>query len=104
MNDKWLMQILQDNADRSFVKRILYRDKYPVLENPDGSVSTHSMSWGEVDGRYVAYPTVMTTKDGLRRFGADEAWGHAMRSNNYIEFATPEEADWFSKNYKRVWK
>jgi len=97
--------ILKSNSDKSFVKRILHRDKYPVLNNPDGSFSTHSMAWGEADGRYFVYPTVLLDEDGtLKRFDADAAWGHVMKTGNFLEFSSPKEADWFSKNYKKVWR
>jgi hypothetical protein len=113
MADDKIRRILMQNAQKPFVQRILNRDKFPTLTDdvstrggsqPD-RVSTHSMAWGEVDGRYVAYPTVMMSPSGqLRRYGAKEALGHALNTGNFIEFDTPEDADWFSRNYKQVWK
>ena len=79
-----LWDILKQNENKSFVQRILNREKYPVLQNPDGSESTHSMASGESDGRFFAYPTVLMTKDGLKRFSNEEAF-------------------WFGTNYKNVW-
>ena len=95
--------ILGKHKDKDFVKRILYKDKYPVINNDDGSVSTHLMSWGETDGRYLVYPTIVNGKEGLRKLEMDEAFRHALGSQEYIEFDNPDDADWFSKNYKAVW-
>lgn len=101
-----ILDILRKNADKSFVKRILSPDKYPTLDNNDGTISTHSMAWGETeDGRVFAYPTVLLRPDGsLERYGDAEAWEHTQRTGNFIEFPSREQADWFTKNYKRVWR
>ncbi len=42
-------------------------------------------------------------KPKLRRFGDDEAWHHTQKTGNYIQFDDPKKAEWFSKNYKKVW-
>lgn len=98
------LSILKKNTDKGFVKRILNKENSPVLDNGDGTVSTHSMSWGEADGRYFVYPTVLVTGDGtLKRFSNKDAWRNVMKTGNYIEFDSPEEADWFSRRYKSVW-
>ena len=100
-------EILNSHSDKLFVKRILTPEKYPVLHNPNGTYSTHSMAWGEADGKYNVYPTVILTKDGtLERLSSHghEAWKHASSTGNYISFDTPQEAAWFSKNYKSVWR
>lgn len=96
--------ILEKNKDKDFVKRILAPDKYPVITNKDGSISTHLMSWGQSDNGYFVYPTIINTKEGLKRLSDDEAWNHAISSKEFIRFDSPEEADWFSKNYKSVWR
>ena len=101
-----IVQILVNNSDKSFVKRIMNPKKYGTLKNRDGSVSTHSMAWGETDdGRVFVYPTVLMQKNGtLKRYGNEEAWRHTQETGNFIEFPTRDEADWFTKNYKRVWR
>ena len=105
----FISQYLQDNKDKNFVKRILYKDSFPMLQNgkdKDGreSHSTHSMATGEADGRYFAYPTVVQKdKDSLIRLEDREAWDYAIKTREFIEFPSEEEAQWFSKNYKSVW-
>ncbi len=97
--------ILQANANKNFVQRILNPKAYPVLPLNNGDYATHRMAWGETDGKYVAYPTVIyesNTKQ-LKQLEDDEAFKYAMRNNEYIPFKTSQEADWFSQNYKAVW-
>lgn len=104
MDDKWINDILQKNKNKSFVKRILRTDNYKPLDNGDGTTSTHSMAYGNADGKYYVYPTVMMTRDGsLKRFSDDEAWSAAHEKGNVIEFDDEAQAKFFSKNYKRAW-
>ena len=99
-----IKEVLDGNKDKPFVKRILDPIKYPVLKNPDGTVSTHSMAWGDEGGRYFVYPTVVQGPDGkLLRLPDDAAWRRAKIQGDRIEFKTPEDADDFSKNYKMLW-
>jgi len=104
MDDAWLLDILDRNKDKSFVKRIMTPDKYPSLNNPDGTTSSHLMSWASAGGKFAAFPTILYDGKGLKKFDDwREAFGQAQQTGNYIEFDTPEEAEWFSKNYKRYW-
>jgi len=103
--DQDVAKILEANKNKTFVQRILHKDKYPTLKNEDGSSSTHSMAWSEVDGKYIVYPTVLYGGgDKMKRFGDKEAVPLAMESGNYIEFDNPEQADWFSREYKSYWQ
>ena len=101
--------ILRANRSKDFVKRILNPEKYPVIKNYKGSGmgASHQMSWGETDtkrGRkYRVFPNIVHNKGSLKDLGA-KAYKHALSTKEYIQFNTPEEADWFSKKYKTVWK
>lgn len=99
-----VMAILAKNMQMNFVKRILTPDLYPRLDLGDGNYATHKMMWGEVNGRPVVFPSVIHQDNALKQLTPDEAFRHAINSKEYIEFNNPGEADWFSKNYKRVWK
>ena len=100
-----LIKILQANSDKDFVKRIRDRYIYPVLDNGDGSISTHSMADASMDGRHFAYPTVVSNNmSGLERLGWEEALQRAMIGGNYIEFPTQQDANMFARNYKKVWQ
>lgn len=97
--------ILDKNKDKLFVQRILAPGNYPKLDNKDGSQSTHSMVWGESDGKFFVYPTVLMGNSGkLQRLSDDDAWSNAMETGGYIEMPTADEADWFSREYKQVWE
>lgn len=100
-----ISKILSENKNKSFVQRILNPHAYPVLQNPDGTVSTHSMAWAEAnDGKFYVYPTVLTTPKGqLVRHSDDDAWKHTQATGNFLVFDSAEEADYFSKHYKDAW-
>jgi hypothetical protein len=100
MDQLKILEILEKNKELEFVQRILNADDYPSLPNRDGSESTHSMAWGELDGRFLVYPTVIYQEDELMRLGPDTALGHAMRSGDFIEFESETEAQEFSSQYK----
>jgi len=104
MDDNYLLEILRRNQDKSFVKRIIEPEKYPSLDLGGGRTASHLMSWGEIDGKYIAYPTVLYNGKSLNRYDAREAMKRVQKSGNYIEFKSPQEADWFSRNYKRYWE
>lgn len=102
-----LEAILQANASRRFVSRILQPFKAPVAvddEDPSGkNVMTHKMAWGEADGKYYVYPTVMEDQSGgLKNYG-NAAFDEAIKRRDFIVFDNPKDADWFSKNYKKYW-
>ena len=102
-----IKSILERNANVPFVKRILLPFKAPVApddEDPKSKrVMTHKMAWTEADGKYYVYPTVMADDKGSLQNYGDKAFDEAFRRRDYIAFATPEEADQFSKNYKTYW-
>ena len=103
-----IMSILEKYKDRNFVQRILAPDKYPEIKNPDGSVSSHLMSWDSLgdSGKAIVYPLIIQDQEGksLRKLSPDEAYDHAMKTKEYIQFDSGDEADWFSRNYKKVWE
>jgi hypothetical protein len=93
---------LAQHAEKPFVQRILRPDSYDPLVLSGGDTASHMMAYSEVDGRHVVYPTVIQGESGeLRKFPFDTALDMALKSGNFIDFDTAEEADFFSKNYKR---
>jgi hypothetical protein len=97
--------ILSKNKDKNFVKRILNPTAYPKIELPNGYSATHLMAWAESGDKFVVYPTIQFDEktNELIQYSGKDAYLRAMQSGDFIEFDTPEEADWFSKEYKRVW-
>jgi hypothetical protein len=103
-----IQEILKRNSEKNFVQRIVNRAQYPVLDRPDigsGWSSTHSMAWDIVDGIPIVYPTVIQPLPGspLKMLNQGDAVRHAMKNKEYIEFDSPQMADWFSRNYKKAW-
>ena len=106
MNPFEALNILYANRDKTFVQRALHPENYPKLQNPDGSVSTHSMAADmDAQGNWFAYPTVIQAQPGnwLQRLPKIEAWGHAERTGQRIPFADAQKAIEFSKEYKKIW-
>jgi hypothetical protein len=56
-------EILEKNADKDFVQRILAPGGYPEMQNDDGTHSTHRMSYGGGDGKYYVFPTLFHNRE-----------------------------------------
>ena len=98
-----LHNIYQKHKNVKFMNRLINRENYPMIRNPDGSYSTHRMAWSESEGKYYVFPTMEMIGEeliDLPSAGIDP-FEHAMQNKNFIEFSTAEEADWFSQNYKK---
>lgn len=103
LDTKFLAQILNDNKEKSFVQR-MFMENTPTLDLGDGKVATHKMAWGESDGKYIVYPTVLYDGKTFKQYDPMEAMKMVMSTGNYIPFESPEQADYFSRNYKQVLK
>lgn len=100
-----IQKILEANASKDFVKRILDPDNSPSIDMGGGHRGTHFMASGEADGKFYAYPTIQRMPDGsLKKMDANEAFQEAFANGELIEFASDEEAKWFAANYKKVWE
>jgi hypothetical protein len=101
-----VLDLLEKNRDKQFVRRILEPEAYPKLDVGDGKVATHQMAWGEADGKFYVYPTVVyDEKDKkLRKLEDDKAFRHAMSTGEFITFDRADDAAWFSEKYKRAWE
>ncbi len=101
-------ETLNKNKDLNFVKRILEPNKYPQMDNQDGTFSSHLMASATVGGKEFVFPTIIQDKDGeLKKLSMDAAIKYALKNKEYIEFRTQEEADTFaSGGYKKAagWK
>ena len=95
-----LLELLLKYRDKDFINRIVNVNDFPILENRDGTVSTHSMSYGEVDGKFYVFPKVVNEGGKAMRLGPDTAWTRALTSGDFIEFDNEQDAADFSKEYK----
>jgi hypothetical protein len=105
--EKYLInQTLNKYKDLNFVDRIINKDKYPTLDLGDGNYATHKMGYSTNDLGAVVYPNVIHDQESgtLVELSPDEAYQHAMQTGEYIPFDSENDADWFGKNYKKVWE
>ena len=102
---KKINAILDENRGLNFVDRIRYPESYPTLDFGEGNWGTHKMSYStDNEGSAMVYPQIIYDKEKntLIDLGKD-AMKHAQETGEYIPFTNAEEADWFGKNYKKVW-
>lgn len=85
-----------------FKDRIKHPERYPKLKEGDYDV-THKMAWGQVDDKYIAFPTVVYEGGklvDLVKEGRDPI-EYAINYRGFKEFETAEEAERYTKTYKR---
>jgi len=100
-----VVDILQENAEKPFVQRILNPESSPILDRGvPGETSTHIMATAGVDGKHIVYPTVVLQPDGnLKELAPGDAVKQALETDNFIEFNKADEALAFSQQYKKAW-
>jgi len=86
--------LLEEHKEVPFVKRMLDPGSYPVARDEAGNPMTHLMSDAEVEGRFIAFPTLRFDGNTLVE---DTDPMTAIKSGNFIEFDTPEEASAFAR-------
>jgi len=88
---------LNANKNLNWVQR-LYQKNTPTIFLPGEShPSTHYME----NADDFVYPTIIQNEDGKLEYLGDKAYDYAMKTNTAIKFKTPEEAEYFAKNYKK---
>lgn len=98
-------QWVPDDTPLEFEQRVLKPSMAAGIKNEDGTYSTHRMAWGDSDGKFFAYPTIVNDgKGNLVQLPDDVAFQHAMETKQYRLFTTPEDADAYaSGGYKNSW-
>jgi hypothetical protein len=101
-----IVQILNANKNLNFVQRILNPGSYPTIDLGDGRYGTHLMSYANGEDGAFAYPNITydETTGQLTNREPSDAMGYAVKNKQYIKFPSSDEADWFTRNYKRVWE
>jgi hypothetical protein len=104
IDDNKIADIFTNYSNLNFVQRLLNPGDAPIIKNSDGTYSTHKMAWAGGTPNIV-YPTIVQdpVTGKLNELQGREAIDHALKTKEFIPFDTPEEADWFSRNYKRIW-
>lgn len=98
-----------NSSNARFVQRLNdpNRATIPDWEN-ENYVATHKLSWAtDENGNAIVFPDVQEINGELHDFtnpkynhGTWDSYDNAIKNNNYIKM-TPEEADWYTKNYKK---
>jgi hypothetical protein len=96
---------MTDKKEPEFIDRINNPDKYPYIENEDGSISTHQMA-AETDeeGNWYVFPTIVMLPTGeLYQFkDTAQAMNYNMRTNNFMAMKSKKEAIEYAKGgYKK---
>lgn len=95
----------KESKSPEFIDRINNPEKYPYIENKDGSISTHRMA-AEVDekGNWFVFPTIVMLPSGeLKEFKDNNiAMQYNMRTGNFLPMGSKEEAiKYASGSYKK---
>lgn len=97
-------QWITDDTPLEFEQRVLKPSMVPPIQNEDGSYSTHRMAWGDGDGKFFAYPTIVNHQGKLQQLDDATAWRYAQETGQFREFTTPEDADAYAAGgYKNSW-
>ena len=102
-----LQAIIEQHKAKNFVQRIAEPKKVPALDLGGGMTGTHMMSYATDDkGGGIVYPEIVQdqTTGTLIRLGRDEARQHAIKTGEFIPFDKAADAEWFGKNYKKLWE
>jgi hypothetical protein len=87
----------------NFVDRYRSPSSSPVIDNNDGTVSTHRMEYSNIDGKFLAYPTIAMVSGSLVDLGP-MSLDYALYSGEYKEFGSEEEAAKYAYDgYKAQW-
>lgn len=98
--------VIDPKTKLNFEQRVLKPNSYPAIDNGDGSESTHRMAYGEADGKFVAYPTIIQPNKtkGLVQLDDRDAFEYAMGSGEYRAFDIEQEAAAYAEGgYKKFW-
>lgn len=96
----WVDSVHSANKNLNFVDRYLNSNKYPLITNPDGTVSTHEMEQSD----NIVYPrdVLMKGSDTLQHLSSNQAYDYALKNKEYIKFKTEDQALWYAANgYKQ---
>lgn len=102
MFNKDISHLSSSNAE--FVNRLRNNDTRSI-SNPDGTVSTHKMSYGEEDGKHFVYPEIQDVNGKLIDYSGDRmnAMRQAIANGDTVQVSKPV-ADWYSNNnYKKMY-
>jgi len=95
-----------------FEKRIARPDPKLFIKDPEsGNPQTHRMAWGNIDGKFIAYPTIVEQDGKLVQYENNTDTMKLMKkSGNVKVFDTKEEAEayadggWKTKEFNKTYR
>ena len=102
-----IQQVNQSGAN--FVKRLLDPSRKSILdwETKGAKIATHKLGWAEDDHGAYVFPEVQEINGQLIDFSrppyAPGIADYMAHKNNNIVRMSPEEVDWFTRNYKQYY-
>ena len=90
----------QRNKHLNWVDRGLNPDKYPKIDNEDGTFSTHRLEYATGDnGEAYVYPTIIQQEDGtLKQLSSKDAMDYAFKTKTAMRIPNVKLAEYYSKN------
>ena len=77
-------------------------DPSKFIQNSDGTKSTHKMASANVDGKNIAFQTIVERNGKLEELDINSAIDHAMKTGEFAEFATEQDAQGYAEGgYKK---
>ena len=90
----------QRNKHLNWVDRGLNPDKYPKIDNQDGTFSTHRLAYSTGDnGEAYVYPTIIQNDKGeLEQLDDNAAWEYARNTKTAMRIPNVKLAEYYSQN------
>lgn len=89
-------QLLKQHPN--FIERLRNKD-YRAIQTPDGEFG--NVYVGDIDN--IVFPNIQEIDGKLRLFkNPKDAYENALKTGDYLQFDTDEQARWFGKNYKTL--
>ena len=106
MDEEYIKKLMEAHKDKNFVQRILSPNDFPYMDVGGGYKASHQMAWGESDGKYFVYPTIVQDPNTgeLSKLDNDQAFDYALQTGEYFEFDDADSADFVSQKYKMLWE
>lgn len=90
----------QRNKNLNWVERGLNPDNYPIINNEDGTYSTHKLAYSTGDnGEAYIYPTIIQNDKGeLEQLSDEDAWEYAVKTKTAMVVPNIKLAEYYTRN------
>jgi hypothetical protein len=102
LTPEYIQAVLGQNQDLNFVQRYQDPALWPVVQQPNGQVSTHIMTSGNEGATGYVFPTLVwdPASQSLVQLSGAEAAAYAKRTGERISFPDAGDATFFGEHYK----